>query len=195
MDLSAFEVLLTQARMGGAAGSGPLLASVRPRLQERAARQLSGRLRCKESAEDVVQNALYDISAHLEQFAGHTEPQFLRWCERILDRRVSAVVRRFVHAGARAVGREVEGGENLVEPRDPGTSPTARAVRNEDDRRLKAALDLLPADERLTVEWHDWLGRSFDEIAVELGRSANAVQKLHARALIRLGRLIRENSG
>jgi RNA polymerase sigma-70 factor (ECF subfamily) len=194
--MDAFADKLARARAGDRAALDALMELVRPQLQIKAAPALSQRLRVKASVADIVQDALFDMCRHIDQFAGETEAQFYSWADRILARRISKTIRRFIKTDARNLIREVSNDPKSDAPDlvDNGTSPTQRAVRMENERRLNAAMDLLPDVERLIIQWRDWQNLDFATIGQKLQRSENAAQKLHARALVRLGRLMREST-
>jgi RNA polymerase sigma factor (sigma-70 family) len=75
------------------------------------------------------------------------------------------------------------------------TSPSARAVRDEELRRLAEALAGLPADQRQAVELHHLHGLPVEEVARTLGRSESATGGLLRRGLKRLRELMREPTG
>lgn len=74
---------------------------------------------------------------------------------------------------------------------DPGRSPESLAVDRAEMRTVRAALALLPADERAVIEL-PYAGYSGQQIADTLGRSPNAVKQLRYRALRRLRILLAE---
>jgi RNA polymerase sigma-70 factor (ECF subfamily) len=69
---------------------------------------------------------------------------------------------------------------------DPRSNPSEKALRRERAVVVANALDGLPAHQREVVVLHEFEGCTIPEIANRLGRSANSVQKLWARALIQL---------
>ena len=75
------------------------------------------------------------------------------------------------------------------------TSPSARAVRDEELRRLAEALAGLPEDQRRAVELHHLHGLPVEEVARTLGRSESAAGGLLRRGLKRLRELMREPTG
>jgi RNA polymerase sigma-70 factor (ECF subfamily) len=66
------------------------------------------------------------------------------------------------------------------------SSPSQRAVGNEELARLAAALAALPDDQRLAVEMHHLQGLPLSQISPQLGRSSEAVASLLCRAMQRL---------
>ncbi len=70
-------------------------------------------------------------------------------------------------------------------------TPSHEAARAEEVERMFAALEALAPEQRDTIQWRDFDGLPFAEIGRRLGRSENAVQLLHKRALRRLGAALR----
>ena len=68
---------------------------------------------------------------------------------------------------------------------DPAAGPEADALAAVERRALRTALDRLPADQRQAVDLR-LAGLTGREIAVEMGRSHEAVKMLQHRALARL---------
>jgi RNA polymerase sigma-70 factor (ECF subfamily) len=71
------------------------------------------------------------------------------------------------------------------------SSPSERAIRNEDLLRLAEALARLPEDWRTAVELHHLQGRSVLEVAELMGRSHAAVGALLVRGMKRLRKYMR----
>jgi RNA polymerase sigma-70 factor (ECF subfamily) len=65
-------------------------------------------------------------------------------------------------------------------------TPSGQAIAKEQAAALARALDRLPDDYRQVLRLRYEEGRPFEEIAALMGRSANAVGKLFARAVERV---------
>ena len=65
-------------------------------------------------------------------------------------------------------------------------SPSVQAAANEQAVALARALEKLPDDFRQVLRLRYEEGRPFEEIASRMDRSANAVRKLFARAVMRV---------
>jgi RNA polymerase sigma-70 factor (ECF subfamily) len=70
------------------------------------------------------------------------------------------------------------------------TSPSERAVRNEDLTRLAEALEQLPPDQREVVTLKHLVGLTLAQISEQLGRSSEAVAGLLFRGRLRLRELM-----
>jgi RNA polymerase sigma-70 factor (ECF subfamily) len=165
--------------------------------------QLDPRLRGKLDPSDVVQQTLARAHEKAGQFRGTTEAERAAWLRQILANQLAAAVRRHLAAGKRDAGRErslhaaLEDSSARLEAllAAEQTSPSDRAVRHEELRRLAEALAALPEDQRQAVELHHLRGLPVEEAARELGRSESAVGGLLRRGLKRLRELMREPTG
>ena len=165
--------------------------------------QLDPRLRGKLDPSDVVQQTLARAHTKAEQFRGATEAERAAWLRQILANQLAAAVRRHLAAGKRDAGRErslhaaLEDSSARLEAllAAEQTSPSDRAVRHEELRRLAEALAALPEDQRQAVELHHLRGLPVEEAARELGRSESAVGGLLRRGLKRLRELMRVPTG
>ena len=179
------------------------LEAYRNYLRLLAGAQLDPRLRGKLDPSDVVQETLARAHEKAGQFRGATEAERAAWLRQILARQLAAAVRRFLDAGKRDAGRErsilaaVEGSSARLEAllAADQTSPSERAVRHEELRRLAEALTALPEDQRRAVELHHLNGLGVEEVARELSRSEAAVGGLLRRGVKRLRELLREPTG
>ena len=71
-----------------------------------------------------------------------------------------------------------------------GGTPSRAVRRDEADQCLRDALRMLPPDYARTVQLYDLEGKSVEEVAASLGRSAGAVFMLRMRAHERLRELL-----
>ena len=164
---------------------------------------LDPRLQRRFDGSDLVQEALTNAWSAREQFRGTTEAARAAWLRQILASQLAAAVRRYLDAGKRDAGRErslhaaLEDSSARLEAllAADQTSPSERAVRHEELRRLAAALAGLPEDQRRAVELHHLHGLSVEEVARELGRNESAVGGLLRRGLKRLRELMHESTG
>ena len=83
-------------------------------------------------------------------------------------------------------------GNELPELHSQGASPEAAAVREQDKRRLMAALGLLPPRERAAVVLREIEGLSTAEVAAILGSTEGTVRSQISKAVIRLREILTE---
>ena len=179
------------------------LAAYRDYLRLLAGVQLDPRLRGKLDPSDVVQETLARAHEKAGQFRGATDAERAAWLRQILANQLAAAVRRHLAAGKRDAGRErslhaaLEDSSARLEAllAAEQTSPSDRAVRHEELRRLAEALTALPEDQRRAVELHHLQGLSLAEVGKRLGRSREAVAGLVFRGLKHLRTHLAEKQG
>lgn len=79
--------------------------------------------------------------------------------------------------------------------RGPGDTPEAALLRAERERLVREALQSLPESLRVAVVLHDWAGLGHEEIARVTGIEHAAARKRYSRALVALGRALKEKLG
>jgi RNA polymerase sigma-70 factor (ECF subfamily) len=146
---------------------------------------LDPRVRGPLDASDIVQMTLMKAHAHREQFRGSTEAQFKAWLRAILANDLALSLRR----NAREIPRigpleaALEGSSIRLEALliDDGPSPSTNIREGESLLRLAAAIQGLPADQRLAIEMRHLRGLPEMEIARQLDRSPASVAGLLRR--------------
>ena len=184
---------LDSAREGSPEALGAALEACRTYLLLIANRELDPQLRAKGGASDLVQETFLEAQRDFTAFRGKTESEWRAWLREMLVHNLANFTRRYRDTDKRQVGREVAlvtggstsqlGCEQL--PADT-PSPSALAMANERDCALAAALEKLPGDYRRVIVLRYQEARSFEEIAMLMQRSENAVRKLWFRAIERL---------
>ncbi|HEV3443620.1 MAG TPA: sigma-70 family RNA polymerase sigma factor, partial [Gemmataceae bacterium] len=197
MDSSASrdpERLLEQARAGEEAALGQILERYRNYLALLARLQIGRRLQAKVDAQDLVQEVFLQAHRHLAVFRGTTEAELARWLREILATVLANELRRYLRTKRRDVNlerdlaAEMEHSSRLM---DRGlfakqSSPSQQAARREEAVWLADLLGHLSEDHREVLILRHLEELSFPEIARRMDRSADAVKKLWARALIAL---------
>ena len=124
-----------------------------------ARQQLDVRLRAKVDASDVVNQTLHEAYTAIAKVEGRCLREQLAWLRRILANNLADAIRAF-KGPARDVRREVSLAASLEMSSDrleqlsmaDQSTPSARAVKNEEVLRLSAALGRLPEDQCLGSE-------------------------------------------
>jgi RNA polymerase sigma-70 factor (ECF subfamily) len=195
--LSDVVPLVTAARAGSAEALGRLFEACRGYLLTVAEGGLAADVKVKEAASDLVQDTFLEAQRDFARFNGATESELLAWLRRLLLNNVANVSRRY-RTGKRSVEREAalngranqELQANVTAESD---SPSGPAVAKEQAAALARALERLPDDYRRVLRLRYEEGRPLVEIAAMMGRSANAVRKLFARAVERVQQEVESN--
>jgi RNA polymerase sigma-70 factor (ECF subfamily) len=193
------ETLLRQAREGDGPARGQLLELYRNYLALLARLQIGRRLRGKVEASDVVQETFLKAHRAFAQFRGDTEAELVGWLRRILLSQLVNLVRH--HHGSRRrdarlerdLAAELDQSSRHLDPAlfARHSSPSELASRREQSVLLADALGHLPEDYREVIVLRHLEGLPFAEVAAQMGRSVDSVDKLWVRALARLRRALR----
>jgi len=183
------EDLARRVRAGDEAAARLLFDRLRPRLRAYVRRKLPRSLRSKVGESDVIQSAYLAAFLNISDFENRGDGSFARWVASILDHKLLDEVRRYVDTDKRSVARE----ERLRTTAGPArklsgmTTPSAVAIDAEERMRLARAMERLTPDHRTVLRLIHERGLTLEEASAEMGRSSEAVRKLHARAVVALG--------
>ena len=178
---------------------GTALGRFRPYLLMLARMQVDDALQAKLDASDVVQQTLLEAHGAIDRFRGNSGAEMVAWLRRILARNLADEFRKF-----RRDKRNVQWEASLQVALDQSTarleqwlaieesSPSDRAIANEQLLHLADAIVRLPEDQRRAVELHHLQGKTASEIAAKLGKTEVAVAGLLRRGLKRLREILRE---
>src|SRR5262249_18199580 len=124
------------------------------------------------------------------------------WLRQILANNLRDEVRKF-----NTIARDVDRERSLEAALDQSSarlgawlaakqsSPSQRAIRQEELMALAGALVHLPADQRQAGKGHHLKGGTWADVAWQMGRSKGAVPQLLFRGLKRLRELLSESKG
>jgi RNA polymerase sigma-70 factor (ECF subfamily) len=187
--------LLQRARRGDREALGRLLEAQRSALRRLAEGRLGERIEVRVDASDIIQQTFLEAHRSFQQFAGQDARELTAWLQGILDHKVAGAVRDHTLLLKRDVRRErslddSQGGDApLKQQLDAGlSSPSEKAIRGEEERRLADALATLPADQREAVRLRHLEGWALADIARSLGRSPAATAGLIKRGMQALRR-------
>ena len=178
-----------------AADPGRALEKLRRYLCVLACMHLDRRLWAKLDPEDVVQSTFAEALAKWDQFQGQGEEQLKGWLRQMLLHNIFDTVRTF---------RQQKCDVLLEQPLEQSSarlmdslaaeqsSPSQRAVKNEQLLRLADALLELPKDQQEVVILHHLHEMKLADVALHLDRSLGAVAGLIHRGLKKLKLLLEE---
>jgi len=186
------------AREGEPEALNDLLDAHRNYLRFLAASCLHREMRGKADPSDVVQETLLKVHRNFGQFRGTTESEWMAWLRTILVRNLTDLQKGFQRLRRRVTReRSLEGVvdrssamlRNMLPSPDP--SPSLEAQHRESATLVADALaELEPEDSEVVIlrSLHelDW-----NAIAVRTGRSPDAARMLWARAMQRVGGLLK----
>jgi RNA polymerase sigma-70 factor (ECF subfamily) len=162
---------------------------------------LGGELRGNPAPSDIVQQTLLEAHRKRDQFRGHSDAELAAWLRQMLAYGIADAIRARGRAKRDAAReRSLEAALDASSARLEAwlaadqSSPSQRAVRQEELLRLAEALARLPEDQRIAVELKHLHGRSVAAIAREMGRSETAVGGLLRRGMTRLRELLGDST-
>ncbi len=169
----------------------------RPYLSLLAHAHLNRRHSARLDTSDIVQQTLLNAFLKRDEFRGSTEAELTAWLREILKHKLADALRD-QHRDKRDIRRECTFDEGIDASfsRTEGwlvslqSSPSQKAVKQEDLLRLSQALTELPEAQREVIVLHHLQGQKLAEVAAEMDRSEAAVAGLLFRGLRTLHTLL-----
>ncbi len=183
--------LIEKARRGDRLAEGAILQGHRQRLRRLIASRLDRRLRARVDPSDVLQEAMTDASRRLPAYLQNPPLPLVAWLSQFVLERLAKVHRQHLLTDKRSVAREqrAPAREDLVAG---GTSPSGRAIRDEECQQVHAAMARLPFGDRKILAMRHIEAPTMAEIASSFGIKEGAAKVRHLRALRRLQALLEE---
>ena len=160
--------------------------------------RLGAKLRGALESADILQEALAEAVRGLERFEMRDESGLIRWLAKLVEHRITAKA-SYLRAAKRAgtvvsLEQDRRDGNKTrtleIHATDP--SPSTELTRREENNAVQQALAELSERHRELILLRDYAGSSWEEIAREIeAPSAAAARMMHARALAKLGALLR----
>ncbi len=182
----AVDQWLREARDGSRTALGRIMEARRNHLLLVANRSLGQNLRSKIGASDLVQDTYVEAQRNFGHFRGSTEQEFHAWLLGILANRLANAVRFYRQTQKRAVDRElsvaaVDAALSILH--DGAATPGTRMLVDDEQRRVRLALQYVQEPWRSVLVERIWQGATFAEIGVRRNRSAEAARKLWVRGV------------
>ena len=186
-----FSRCLEAARAGSPEALGRLLEMCRPYLLGVGNQQLEMDLQAKAGASDLVQETFLEAQRGFSGFHGANETELLAWLRQILLNNFANLRRHYRDTDKRELRREVALNDPAADNQlAVGDSPSNHAQAQERDAALHRALQQLPEQSRLVIQWRNYERCSFEDIGKRLGRSPEAARKLWVRAIEQLQKIL-----
>ena len=187
-----FDALLRGAQLDPDRQLGRLLQGFRSYLTATAESEFANRSQVRLDASDLAQMTFLEAFRDFRRFGGHSEAEFRAWLAQILRNNIRDV-RANQEAQKRNPRREVSDPQVAAGLAADHSTPSVRAMRNEELAGLESALTRLSAEKLTLVRLRSEEGKSFKEIGSLLGISDNAVRKRWAGIIEELGEILRSD--
>ncbi len=195
---SSFDELLRKARGGDGHALGEMLQSYRKYLIFLARSGLHHHMQGKADPADLVQEVSLAASDSFKDFRGQSAEEFAGWLRGILANVLAMQVRKYLGTQKRdprleqALNRGLNSASSFLHSGLAGdfTSPSQHFARNEAFLKMAEALETLPQHYRQVIVLRHVDNLSFAEVAEQMDRSVDSVEKLWVRALAKLKQTI-----
>lgn len=195
---SVYIDLLIRARAGDMKTLGALIENERLGLL-RITAQVSGKLfKSRASHRDFVQDSIMRALESFDSFQGLTQLEFRSWLLEILKNVLVSQYRYHYLAQKRSLHLEKQIGQELNETSFllgwtiTDSTPSWKAIQNEQDQKLHEALSTLQREVRETIILREFQNLSFQKIAEIQHCTSKAAQKRYTRGIIQLGQTLRK---
>ena len=168
-----------------------LIAEALERDQPRLRSFIRKRVLDMSDAEDVLQDVFYELTATYRMMK--PVEQVTAWLYRVARNRIADLFRR---QRAVSLSEPLEAGEDSPALEDllpsPDAGPDALYARNLMLEALDEALDELPENQREVFVAHEWMGKSFKQLAEETGESVNTLLSRKRYAVLHLRKRLQQ---
>ena len=168
-----------------------LIAEALERDQPRLRSFIRKRVLDMSDAEDVLQDVFYELTATYRMMK--PVEQGTAWLFRVARNRIADLFRR---QRAVSLSEPLEAGEDSPALEDllpsPDAGPDALYARNLMLEALDEALDELPENQREVFVAHEWMGKSFKQLAEETGESVNTLLSRKRYAVLHLRKRLQQ---
>ncbi|MCC9603650.1 sigma-70 family RNA polymerase sigma factor [Stieleria sp. JC731] len=193
-DSGGIERLIELARQGDSRSLGELLTFYRKYLVFLARTQVHEHLQVKADPSDLAQEVCLAAHGSIGEFRGQSAEEFAGWLRGILSNVLAMHVRRYLGTQKRdarleqSLNQSLTGASRFLHSQIAAdmTSPSGKFAREESFLELAAAIENLPEDYRQVIVLRHVEALPFADVAKEMGRTVNSVEKLWVRALAKL---------
>jgi RNA polymerase sigma-70 factor (ECF subfamily) len=181
-DLSSLD-LLERARQESDSASQELLLRFRQPLLNRIRLMMGAGVRRIAESQDFLQEVMVDFLEDSYHMKFRTDIDILRW--------MTAVARNHIRMAGRRkrilAFDSLSASFSIEAVPTPDSSPASKAAVHEKAVLLAEGLEKLKEEHREVIELHNLESMRLKKVAERMGRSYEAVKKLHTRAMMQLG--------
>lgn len=195
-DSGQTETLLEASRDGSPGAFEQLFALHRDYIKSVIALRMDPRLRARLDASDLVQETQLEAMRRVEAFARERRVPVRLWLRQIAYEKLREARRRHLGTAGRRVTREVPLPDRSARQLGllaESSSPSERAARRELAVLVRRAVGHLSETDREILLMRSTERLDYEDIGYVLGIDPAAARQRHARALIRLGKLLAEH--
>jgi RNA polymerase sigma-70 factor, ECF subfamily len=196
-DSAETQRLLTEASLGAPEARERLFERHGAAVRALVERRFDAKLHPRVDPSDIVQEAQLEAASRLDDYLDRRPFPFRLWLLKTAHERLLKIERKHLRTAKRSILREVPlpdasslrlAGSLIANE----TSPSCRASRHENARRVRRALAKLPERDREIVMLRTFEGLSNDEAGCLLDLPPETAKKRYTRAILRLHRLLIE---
>ncbi len=189
------DAAIRAARTGDNRPLGDLLQGYRRRLRRMVDIRMDPKLRARVDGSDVVQEALVEATARIDDYRPRHDHSFFLWLRFLTAQKLKQLERMHLGTAKRDARRDhhlasgVPGVSSVVFANlllDSATSPTRAVAREEDRLRLLAVIESMDETDREILALRYFENLSSTEAGQVLGITANAASVRAVRALRKL---------
>lgn len=203
-DLTVSFELVKQAQEGKAEALNRLFERYYERVRRIVRLRIGTLLRSRLDSADILQETFIQAIRSFDRFEMRDEASLINWLSKIAEHQIIAQADRF-GAKKRDIRRErpmpaADGDDSTsgtpYEPPDSSSGPLDKLRRKELQEIVEEAIGELPEEYRELIILRNYAGASWALVAEQTGRPSEAAARMmHARAMIDLGRLVRDRGG
>lgn len=173
-----------KAVAGDRDATGQLLEEYRPVLRSIAQKRISAVVRPRIGPSDIVQQTCAEVCGSISQVKATNGSQLWGWIRSVMFRNLVDIHRTFVSCKKRSALREKSLDDFSQSTSTPLVlkSPLDRVIQCEEAARLNEAIAKLTEAQAIVLRWRYYDGLSYQEIAIRLDRSVDAVRMFIRRA-------------
>jgi RNA polymerase sigma-70 factor (ECF subfamily) len=190
LELDTVRILISRVRDGDESARGDLAIQVQSYLSMMADRNLNDQVRGNVGPSDVVQLTLMKMVDGIDNFRGNSTPEFYGWLNGIVKNEARKVSRDLTRKKRdirrqQSIDDQEKGSRGFGGIQAHEVTPQSSALAKERIELFHLALSRLSDDYATVIRLRNLEQLSFNDIAVKMNRTVNAVSKIWHRAILK----------